>query len=414
MSNMNQVKLTPEQEKAWGVCMSMMVWVAPGFRHIFYTMLSCKTSRHVAFFTDAIPTAAIDGVHLLINPEWFFKLRLEEQVFVICHEVQHNVYNDVLVYRQAHRTGKVAMQDGTELDYRARLMNQAMDYRINPLFVDGKIGKMPKDGCYDPQVATAMDGARDIYKKLYEDDPEGENGPGGFDQILDPGASVGAQPDSVQRSDEQWKVAVKVAQHLEERRHKGDMPLGLKRMFSDILEPKVPWTEHIRTEVLRRCGSDAYNWRRPDRQYIWRDIYLPSKTGFGAGWIVCWGDTSGSISDKELARYMAELSGVMAEVNPRRLTVLWCDAAIHKVSELEDASDLDTIQGVKGGGGTCMKPVTEWIGESDERPDLLICFTDGHVDMPAAAPDFPVIWASTVSEPEHYPFGTVVMIKEEA
>src|ERR1035437_9734211 len=95
---------------------------------------------------------------------------------------------------------------------------------------------------------------------------------------------------------------------------------SMSRMFKDILEPKVPWTDMIRSEFARRVGSGSYNWRVPDNLDIDRDLYSPSRSGFGAGWVVIWGDTSGSIGDGEIQKYMAELSGIIEDVKPKRLT----------------------------------------------------------------------------------------------
>ena len=39
-----------------------------------------------------IPTAATDDKYLYINADWWFKLTLDEQLFVACHEVEHAMY----------------------------------------------------------------------------------------------------------------------------------------------------------------------------------------------------------------------------------------------------------------------------------------------------------------------------------
>src|ERR1035437_7501105 len=95
---------------------------------------------------------------------------------------------------------------------------------------------------------------------------------------------------------------------------------SMSRMFKDILEPKVPWTDMIRSEFARKVGAGSYNWRLPDVIDIDRDLYSPSRSGFGASWVVCWNDTSGSIHDSETDIYMAELAALIADVRPKRLT----------------------------------------------------------------------------------------------
>src|SRR5262245_3266156 len=44
------VPITPEQKRKWEDTMSMMAWVAPGFRHILYKLLNAQNNTD----TDAV------------------------------------------------------------------------------------------------------------------------------------------------------------------------------------------------------------------------------------------------------------------------------------------------------------------------------------------------------------------------
>jgi len=161
----------------------------------------------------------------------------------------------------------------------------------------------------------------------------------------------------------------------------------------------------------RIMGSGSYNWKRPDRRFIGRDLWLPGKGGEGAGWLVIWGDTSGSISEGELNRYMGEMRGMIEDVHPRRLTIVWCDAKIHHIDEVTDLSDLEHIKarGVGGRGGTAIEPVWDWISENrDGPPDMFIGMTDGEFNFPAQ-PEYPIVWAS-VGNKKNFDYGEVVSI----
>lgn len=407
-------ELTAAQKQQWEDTMSLMAWTCPGFRHIFYKLLANNNGKYIAVPTRKIPVAATDGKNILINPDTFFKYELRERVFITAHEIVHNVFSDVELLHRCVTAGEVPMNDGSRLPFKMGHMQKAMDFRINALLVDSKIGKVPKDACYDLKVGKADDSVLDVYKKLYEDDPEGGDGPGGFDIVMSPGASTGQNPHTAgQRNQQQWAVEIAAAQTLETIRSQGKMPGSLKRMFKDLLEPEIPWTEHIRNICARRLGSGNYNWKKPDRRFITRDLYMPSRSGNCAGWLVIWGDTSGSIGQAELESYLAELGGIVEEVNPRRLTIVWCDAQIHGIDEVTDVQDLQAIKqkGVGGGGGTDCQPVFDWMADSTEAPDMFIGFTDGYVTFPKLAPSFPVIWAS-VEKDSKYPYGEVVHINK--
>ena len=103
---------------------------------------------------------------------------------------------------------------------------------------------------------------------------------------------------------------------------------------------------------------------------------------------------------------------LLDEVRPKRLIIIWCDAKVHRVDELEDASDLAGIKkkGAPGGGGTSFIPVFDEIADMGVTPDALLYLTDGHGPFPQHAPSYHVIWGSIDKKPEGYPFGDVVMI----
>lgn len=423
--------LTPQQDAQWGDTVSMMAWTAPGFRHIFYKLLAHNhnqgRAKDVAVWSREVPIAATDGKNIIINPDKFFKMSLPERVYVAAHEIVHNVYGDVELLHRCRATGKVPMHDGTSLPFRDDKMQIAMDARINALLNESRIGKGPTKidgepcGHYDPEV-KANDSVLDVYKKYYEADPEGPDGdqpgpgdnPGGFDTLLPPGKSTGqnAPQAAAQRNPQQWAVEIATAQTIEQIRSQGKMAGALKRMFETILEPEINWVDHIQTLINRVCGDGGYDWTHPDEWFSVLDIYSPKPTGTGAGHIVVWGDTSGSRSDSELASNMAELSGMLSDVNPARLTVLWCDARIAFIDEIEDPMDLEHIKarGTGGRGGTSIQPVIDWIAQLDEPPDLLIAFTDGYVDFPKE-PFYETIWASSTDVA--YPWGRVVRVNKK-
>lgn len=412
------IDLTPEQKAKWGDTMSLMAWTCPGFRHLFYKLLANNDGAYGAVPTKSVPIAATDARNILINPEPFFAFNLRERVFVMGHEVVHNVYGDVEFINRCAHSKVVPMDDGTTLPFREGTMQKAMDFRINALLRDSKIGTPPKDVYLDDEIAKANDGVCEVYRRVWEDEENNGGAKVGgksFDILLKPGTSNGTpgQP----RNQQQWAVEVQAANTLENMKHQGKMPGSMSRMFKNILEPVVPWTEHIRGIFNRKVGSGSYNWHKPDRRFIVRDLYMPSRSGNGAGWVVVWGDTSGSISTKELQQYMAELSSIVDDCCPQRLTVIWCDAKIHRVDEIEEAADMEHLRyeaetkGVGGGGGTSVHPVFEWIDQQVGHPEVFIGFTDGCVSFPAKAPDFLTIWASTTDNA--YPWGDVVRLNEK-
>jgi predicted metal-dependent peptidase len=429
-------ELTPAQKQAWEQVMSLMTWTAPGFTHLWYKLLSHNPDgSYLGVMTKQVPVAATDGKNVIFNPDTFFSpdYTLPNRVFIAAHEIVHNVYGDVELLHRMQGQENVTCSDGKVFPYKNDIMQKAMDYRINALLVESKIGHLPKDALYDPDIAKGKDGLFDIYGKVYKHDEDngggqgnpgpgngqpnpgaqsGPNGTNGFDQVLPPGSSTGQSPGDAaqQRSPEQWAVEIAAAQNIEAQKSQGKGKGALQKMFEEILEPKVPWQDHIKTIINRRCGGGNYDWRRPDRRFIVRDVYLPSRSGHGAGWLVIWGDTSGSRSDREIERSLGEIAGIVEDFQPRRVTVIWGDDGIHNLDEVYDAADIQNIahRGVGGRGGTDVEPVFEWIADQHEDPDMFLGFTDGYLSFPAQ-PAYPVVWASSTNQ--KYPYGEVVRVE---
>ena len=414
--------LTPAQVQKWADTMSHMAWTAPGFRHLFFKLLAQNNKAgqapHVAVMDPKAGIAMTDGANIMINPDRFFEeFSIPERTFIMSHEVVHNVFDDITLLRRCSSTGVVPMHDGTTMPFNNASMQRAMDLRIDSLLIESRIGKPPKisidrlaEHKCDTKV-TANESVLDVYKRVYSDQDDDPNNPGGFDNVLPNGNSGGSGP--AQHNQQQWSVEVAAAQTIEQMRSQGKMAGALQRMFNEILNPEIPWIEHIKGLVNRTVGSGNRDWRRPDRRFIGRDIYLPSSSGFGCGWLVIGGDTSGSIGNRELCAYAAELKSIIEDCRPKRLTVVWWDTKVQHVEELESVSDLDNLS-PKGGGGSDSKDFFKWIHDnSHEPPDMAVVFTDLCIGFPSQEPPMPVIWAS-VEKDGKAPFGEVVFINQKA
>lgn len=430
---MEKVELTADQKREWEATAALMGWACPGFRHLWYKLM-VNTDEHngdqpSAFFTEDIniPIAATDARNIIVKPSTFFTLPLRQRVFVMAHEIMHNVYDDVGLFHKC-KDG-ILYKDGKTIPWVDELMQKAADYRINALLVESKIGDMPTgqwQGLHDLKVATAEDSVLDVYRKMYDDEEAKGKKPGnqpgngggsgkGFDKVLPPGKSTGQKPHQVMqaRNPGQWATQLQVAKMLEAKQRQGNLPGALQRMFDELIQPKITWSEFIIGFLARKIGSGGYDYKRPDRRMLLQDIYSPSRSGHGANWVCIWGDTSGSIGNAEMCMYLAELGGIVDEVRPLRLTVLWGDHGIRRVDDYVSASDLNRIryEGAPGGGGTDCREVFTWIAANGkEPPDALIGLTDCLATFPDVAPDYPVVWGSTVKDAK-VPFGEIVCIR---
>lgn len=420
------VELTPEQHKKWSDTRAAMVWHAPAFTHIFYTMMSKQSGEHLAVFTECdglpedqkFPTAATDGAHLLLRPSSFFNYDLKERVFIVCHEISHGMFAHCELMQKLSQTGKVKYPDGKVLDYDGEDMNKAMDYIINDMLIQSNIGQYNSNWLHDTVKGKHDDDALTVYRRIHEErmqnggKPSGKPGQGGFDKHLKPGTTTGQDPNAAAqgRNEMEWKTAI--AGGLAAAKAQGKLPSALKRFLEEQLEPKVDWTDKFQGWVARKLGGGGYNWRSPDRRLITRNIIAPARSGFGCGDIVIGGDTSGSVTDQIVAMFFGEMGGMFSDIRPRRMFIMWCDAKVHRVDELHGPEDLYDVRkaGAPGGGGTSFVPVFQKIQKMGIEPDGLIYLTDGDGTFPQRPPLYPVLWGDISGRPEKYPFGEVVTI----
>lgn len=434
----NLAQLDASQMQAWTECKSALQYTQPAMTHLFYKMMNPDDSDNVIYFTRDLPTMATDGQRILANPEFFFGLTLKQRVFGVCHEIGHAMFHHcALNWKHLSQELPVIWQ-GASLPYvfvdtpmgKIALANIAQDFVINAMLKESDIGELKQGWCYDPNIATAETSWQEAYHKLFQQCQSGGGGGGGngkgaelangtFDQHLAPGESSGNDPSSAeaQPNEQMWQQAIIGATVV--GRAAGKMPAALEKIFEAFLKPKVDWTDHIRALFARGVGGDTYDYRQLDRRLITRSIGAPGRTGHGARKIAVGMDSSGSIYavPQLIERFFAETGGILEDLRPEEVIVVWCDAQVHRVDRMEDESDLQDsfYKGAVGGGGTSFIPVFEWLKENDleEEIDALVYLTDGDGSFPEHAPPYPVIWGDISHDKSKYPFGDVVDIPSD-
>jgi predicted metal-dependent peptidase len=174
---------------------------------------------------------------------------------------------------------------------------------------------------------------------------------------------------------------------LRHGREAGNVPAGLLRWASDLLEPAVDWRKALAAE-LRRAVADAtgavdYSYRRPSRRAsVAGDVVLPAlRRPVPDIAVVC--DTSGSMSDDLLAMALAEVEGLLRAVGlARQLRVLACDTAVGPVRRVSSARQVELV----GGGGTDMGAGIAAASSLRPRPAITVVLTDGFTPWPDEPP----------------------------
>ncbi|EIZ87125.1 hypothetical protein WYO_0162 [Methylobacterium sp. GXF4] len=426
--------LTPKQREAWAETRTALLYQAPMFSHIMYSMMTGADGDQ-AVWTRDVPTAATDDSRIIVNPEGFLNRPLGDRVFITAHEISHAMFRHSGLATELARTGKIRFQDGKELPFDFNLFGRAADTFIDKMLIESGIGTSPPEtieGLQDADKYSTKMSVLDIYRGMYEDqesddkqdDPQSGQGPGqgapkpGFDQHLPPGAGTAEQPQQAmdQRDEERWQAEIQAA--LEAADAQGKLSQNLKTALGVLQTTQTSYRDIIRSMLDRAVGTGGYDWRMPDRRMITRDdpVFAPGRRGFKCRLLVLVGDSSGSVNDPTVTAFMNQVSGVLEEMEPERILFAWCDTRVHGWEEITCYADIERVHkaGAKGRGGTDFRPVFDGLAELGEEPEALIYLTDGYGRFPEAPPPYQVIWGSTTDGRVKYPFGEVVHVPVQA
>lgn len=362
-----------EAEKAVSRAKVRLLMASP-----FFGNLLCQRPPE---FTDIVDTAAVDARgRLYVNPGFIETLAGDEVEFLLAHEVMH------IVFQHALREG----------DRDHEVWNVAADAVINDMLKGLGIGRMIKGG-------VEMDGAadrtaEDVYKDLmakgkgYGRKAKGKGGAIAGD--LDTRGAKGMT--EAERAEAERETKRLVAGAMSAARAQGALPGKLSEVIEPLLKVPVKWEEVLERFITSRAGQ-CPSWAHPNRRYR-RVGYLPSLDPEAAmGLVVIGVDTSGSVTDKELAGFMGQVNSIFERCHPTEVRVMYCDEEVEK-EEVYTESDFP-IRSVKvaGRGGTDMRAIFSRVEDEGLEPDALVIFTDGWTPYPESE-EYPTLWVTTDKE----------------
>lgn len=375
--------------------------------------------------SESVPTAYTNGRDDTYGIRFVRALSDKELGFVILHEALHKAFRHLSLWR-------------TLFIQNPQLANMACDYVINPIAIecdpDEQVIAMPKApdgsvfGLYDEKYKGMNSGqvfkllqqenkqnqgqcstcggsgkvgdnqggsGQDKSDKGEEKDNKGQgsgggkpcpdchgNGHGGFDEH-----DWGAADDLTEQEKRQLEAEVDRAirqGQIASSRQKGEGSALGDRALEELLAPQFDWRELLREFMVNTCRTpDSSSWRRPNRRFLHQDILMPTLIGENMGEIVIGVDTSGSVSDREIAIFLSEIKGICELVKPQKLHLLYWDGEVatpHEVYELGNLDSLTESTRVVGGGGTSPTCVSRYLEKHKEiDPECIVMLTDGYL-----------------------------------
>lgn len=350
-------------------------WIELGKESIFYNYLK--------MYFDNIPSENVRTVKLSVSKSGRFKiifnprrLKAKGLIFtkaILKHEIFHIIHGHIFIKPK----GKTDRQ----------IWNLAMDAAINQQIKELDAFSVPLDVLLDEGCGTDNENlfvgppmnyinrtVEEYYKWIMEYYEKSNKA----DLELIEDNRVDSHEDFGNFEIMEEIVTDLVSEVISEayEKSKGDVPSGLEIPISLIInKSKRNWKDLIRRFFGNSIVIEKYRTPlRPNRRYEnqpgWRSLFGPE--------IAIVIDTSGSIIEEEYTDFFSEIERI-AKVYDSRIYIVQVDNSVQNVLRY-GKGDWKNIN-IKGKGNTDLEPAIEYL-EENIRPEGIIVFTDGYVDVP--------------------------------
>lgn len=360
------------------------------------------------------PTAATDGRNFYYSTKFVESLTVKQLEFLFGHEILHCAFDHM---------ARVGSRD-------KQLSNIAMDYAVNQILVDERIGEKitQVNICYDAKYRGMA--WEEIYDELYEQAEkismedllkqlgdvldehlkESEGAGDGEGDQEGKGRPRISKQDAERIRDEIKEAMIQSASAA----GAGRVPNSIQRMIRDLTEPKISWRELVQQEIQSIVRND-YSFQRVNRKSMHSGAILPGMKEATTIDVAIAIDMSGSIGAEDAAVFLSEVKGILDQYEDFCVN-LWCfDTEIynHKTITQDTAYELEEYQ-PQGCGGTDFEANWEYMKENGIQPKKFIMFTDGYPNSGWGDEDYTdTIFIIKGGMTEDAPFGQTVIYERD-
>ena len=346
---------------------------------------------------EDIRTAATDGRNVIYAPSFIEPLTRKQLRFLVLHESLHKALHHCTTYKSLCE--KYPM-----------LCNQAMDYVVNGTIEETD----PTHTFIDHPTAVAplldkkyygwsfVEVLQDLIKECEESGGDPTAGSGDGDGALDSHImgklAEALEAKTAQEVSEALHQGKMLAKRIQERgQGKGGSALDKLTMKRD-----TNWREHLREFVTQLCEGDDYSrFAPPNKRLLPQGILMPSHFSESTGELVVACDTSGSMMGL-YGTVFGEIARICENVKPEQVRVLWweCDIEGEQIFKPQDYHRIPDMLQPKGGGGTRLTCVSEYMTEKKIKPKAAIILSDGYIESDYILPDCPILFG--VVDNDHF------------
>lgn len=377
-------KLTPNQ-KIQAVNIDCM-------RHPKFALLSGVICMGKSEIKDDVPTAGTDGKNKWYGTEFISDLTRKELRFVALHENFHVALKHCILPAYISHVKQFGPQ----------ICNVAKDFVINGLIdeldPERKFMDFPAkiQICYDPKYKgmSYPQVLQDLLKdakpmpmpmddhQMQEEGGGGEDGEGNGHLSPEAREALGKMIDDANRQGE-----------LLVRKMRGEAEGG-RDIFGTAAERTTNWKDALQDFINSVCvGDENSRFCPPNKRLLASGFIMPSHFDENIGEIIIACDTSGSMHWCYPIVF-GEIARICQHTKPDAVRVLWWDTSVcgEQVFEPKDYENIATAMAPKGGGGTTVSCVADYIADKEYKPKAVIYLTDGYIESDYRVPQLPLLW----------------------
>lgn len=369
---------------------------------------------------ESIGTMGVNNTQFRYSPKFVDGLSYPEFLFVLLHEIGH--ISLMHVVRRGNRDPK--------------LWNLAADLYVNKLIaeefsiVPGKSAAnvsitMPTDGCWCESLNIDEEFTEDIYESFYEQSKNNGylkdimnnadyNDIESDDNItLEDGSEIGkhktyhfeysgknsgkpfdinmdvdvfskdlleANGDKIkQENDAKRLLSNAVTRHAMLGQEAGNTPGKLEVLVNNMLKSHIDWRKWLRKYCIKAKSTDS-TFSNPDKRMFYQSAIYPGQSTDENNTIkgikVCI-DTSGSISDEDLAYFMGQIYSMTKQFKIDAEVIAW-DTEMYSCGTIKPNINFNELD-LAGRGGTDPTCLFEYFDSKSckVKPIVTLIFTDG-------------------------------------
>jgi predicted metal-dependent peptidase len=349
----------------------------------FYGLVLISLNKEL---TSGISTACVTpegiNVKLCVNPEFWKNLDEKTKLAVLKHELLHIVFFHLTNFDRFPNK---------------KLYNVAADLEINQYIEPEYKGEMWEgleynEGIFKELGLLPKQGTKYYYDNIQSEIDKNPNGElSQFVNNSDMGHDLWEAIKGMNEA-ERKLIQKQIDHQIKEisteisKKNRGLIPSELKDYINslfELTEPVLDWKTY-----LRRFNSQSSkiitkkSRHKPNKRFIDNPALKikPKKNTLVAI------DTSGSVSNEELAEFFNEIHHIYKSGTD--VTIIECDAIIQRVYEYK--GKLETLS-VQGRGGTNFEPVFRYW-DKNSKYNNLIYLTDGECSAPSTKVLKPTLW----------------------